>query len=263
MKAFETIEFELNGTIGTVWMNRPDVHNALNEKMISEIIECYEELNKRNDVRIVILRGRGKSFCAGADLNYMKGIATFGFEENYQDSKRLAKCFNIIYTCSKPTIAVVHGAAISGANGLLAACDFVYCTDETKFAFSEVKLGIAPATISLYVTKRIGEYGSRDLMLTGRRFTGKEAEWYRLANKSLPAEEVDAHVSEIVKQLLSSGPDAIAAFKKLIYDISNKMNFEDAIDYTAKTIAELRASKEGQEGMASFLEKRKPNWVIE
>jgi methylglutaconyl-CoA hydratase len=263
MKQFETIEFELNGTIGTVWMNRPDVHNALNEKMISEIIECYEELNTRNDVRVVILRGRGKSFCAGADLNYMKGIATFGFEENYQDSKRLAKCFNIIYTCCKPTIAVVHGAAIGGANGLLAACDFVYCTDDTKFAFSEVKLGIAPATISLYVTKRIGEYGSRDLMLTGRRFTGKEAEWYRLANKSLPAEEVDSYVNEIIKSLLSSGPDAIAACKKLIFDISNKMNFEDAIDYTAKTIAELRASKEGQEGMASFLEKRKPNWVIE
>ncbi|MFH0893297.1 MAG: enoyl-CoA hydratase-related protein [Bacteroidota bacterium] len=263
MTKFETIEFELNGTIGTVWMNRPDVHNALNEKMISEIIECYEELNTRNDVRIVVLRGRGKSFCAGADLNYMKGIATFGFEENYQDSKRLAKCFNIIYTCCKPTIAVVHGAAIGGANGLLAACDFVYCTDETKFAFSEVKLGIAPATISLYVTKRVGEYGSRDLMLTGRRFTGKEAEWYRLANKSLPTEEVDAYVNEIIKSLLSSGPDAIAACKKLIFDISNKLNFEDAIDYTAKTIAELRASKEGQEGMASFLEKRKPNWVIE
>lgn len=263
MQTYETIEFELKGSIGTLWMNRPDVHNALNEKMISEIIQCYEEVNKMNDVRVVILRGRGKSFCAGADLNYMKGIAAFGYEENYQDSKRLAKCFNIIYNCVKPTIAVVHGAAIGGANGLLAACDFVYCTDDTKFAFSEVKLGIAPATISLYVTKRIGEYGSRDLMITGRRFTGKEAECYRLANKSLPAEDLDNYVNEIIKSLLSSGPEAIAACKKLIYTISNTLNFDDAIDYTAKTIAELRASKEGQEGMASFLEKRKPNWVIE
>ena len=146
---------------------------------------------------------------------------------------------------------------------MLAACDFVYCTDDTKFAFSEVKLGIAPATISLYVLKRIGEFGSRDLMITGRRFTGKEAEWYRLANKSMPAEEIDNHVNEIIKTLLTSGPDAISACKKLIYDVSNKLNFDEAIDYTAKTIAELRASKEGQEGMASFLEKRKPNWVIE
>jgi methylglutaconyl-CoA hydratase len=263
MRAYETLEFELSKSIGTVWMNRPDVHNALNEKMISEIIDIFGELNEMPDVRVVVLRGRGKSFCAGADLNYMKGIAGFGFEENYQDSKRLAKCFSVIYTCIKPTIAVVHGAAIGGANGLLAACDFVYCTDDTKFAFSEVKLGIAPATISLYVTKRIGEYGSRDLMITGRRFTGKEAEWYRLANKSLPSEELDTYVNEIIRALLSSGPDAIAACKTLIYNISNNLDFEEAIDYTARTIAELRASKEGQEGMASFLEKRKPNWVIE
>lgn len=263
MKAYETIQFELNNSIGTIWLNRPDVHNALNEQMISEIISCVEEAGTMKDIRVLMIRGRGKSFCAGADLNYMKGIAQFGFEENYQDSKRLAKCFNAIYTCPKPTIAVVHGAAIGGANGVLAACDFVYCTDDTKFAFSEVKLGIAPATISLYVAKRIGEYGSRDLMITGRRFTGKEAEWYRLANKSLPAEELDAYVGEIIKSLLTSGPEAIAACKKLIYDISNKMTFEDAIDYTARTIAELRASDEGQEGMASFLEKRKPRWVIE
>lgn len=263
MKNYETIEFECKDAIGTLWLNRPDVHNALNEQMIGEIISCVEEVSTLKDVRILIIRGRGKSFCAGADLNYMKGIAEFGFEENYLDSIRLAKCFNAIYTCPKPTIAVVHGAAIGGANGLLAACDFVYCTDDTKFAFSEVKLGIAPATISLYVAKRIGEYGSRDLMITGRRFTGKEAEWYRLANKSLHADELDHHVQEIIKSLLSSGPEAITACKKLIYNISNTMTFEEAIDYTAKTIAELRASDEGQEGMASFLEKRKPRWVIE
>jgi len=144
---------------------------------------------------------------------------------------------------------------------LLAACDFVYCADDTKFAFSEVKLGIAPATISLYVTKRIGEFGSRDLMLTGRRFTGKEAEYYRLANKSLPPDELDGYVNEMIKVLMTSGPNAMSACKELIFDISNKLSFEKAIDYTANMIADLRASKEGQEGMASFLEKRKPNWV--
>jgi methylglutaconyl-CoA hydratase len=263
MQNYETIEFELKDSIGTVWLNRPDVHNALNEQMISEIITIFGELKEMKDVRVVIIRGRGKSFCAGADLNYMKGIAEFGYEENYNDSKRLAKCFNVIYTSPKPTIAIVHGAAIGGGNGLLAACDYVYCTDETKFAFSEVKLGIAPATISLYVNKRIGEYGSRDLMITGRRFTGKEAEWYRLANKSLPEAELDAYVQTIIKSLLSSGPDAITACKELIYKISNEMEFEEAIDYTCQTIAKLRASDEGQEGMASFLEKRKPGWVIE
>ena len=261
MKIYETIEFELQDSIGTIWLNRPDLHNALNQQMISEVIDCIDYINNDSSVRIVVLRGKGKSFCAGADLNYMKGIATFGFEENYQDSLKLAKCFHAIYTCKKPTIAVVQGAAIGGANGLLAACDFVFCADDTKFAFSEVKLGIAPATISPYVAKRIGEYGSRDLMISGRRFTGKEAEWYRLVNKSLPAEELDSHVQTVINNLMTSGPDAMAACKNLIYNISNKLTFEESIDYTARLIAELRASNEGQEGMASFLEKRKPNWV--
>jgi methylglutaconyl-CoA hydratase len=261
MKLYQNIEFELKDNLGTIWLNRPEKHNAMNAEMIAEIIDCVGEVNNLSEVRILFLRGRGKSFCAGADLNYMKGIAEFGYEENYKDSLQLAKCFNVIYTCKKPTIAVVQGAAIGGANGLLAACDFVFCTDETKFAFAEVKLGIAPATISPYVAKRIGEFGSRDLMLTGRRFLGKEAEYYRLVNKSLPEDEIEDHINKAIKTLMSSGPDAMAACKELIYNISNKFSFDDSIDYSARLIAELRASKEGQEGMASFLEKRKPGWV--
>ena len=233
MKTYINIEFELKDDLGIVWLNRPEKHNAMDAEMISEIIDCFESVNDMDEVRIVLLRGRGKSFCAGADLNYMKGIAEFGYDENYQDSLKLAMCFNTIYTCKKPTVAVVQGAAIGGANGLLSACDFVYCTDETKFAFSEVKLGITPATISPYVTKRIGEYGSRDLMLTGRRFLGKEAEQYRLVNKSLPAEELEDHVNSIIKVLMTSGPDAMAACKQLIYNICNDISFEDSIDYTA------------------------------
>lgn len=261
MKNYETIEQEIKNLTRTIWLNRPDLHNAMNQKMISELIDCFTQVNEVSEIRIVVLRGRGKSFCAGADLNYMKGIATFGLEENYHDSLALAKCFHTIYTCKKPTIAVVQGAAIGGANGLLAACDFVYCADDTKFAFSEVKLGIAPATISPYVIKRIGEYGARELMISGRRFTGKEAEWLHLVNKSMPADELDSYLQSVIEGLMTSGPDAMAAAKTLIYNISNKLSFEESIDYTARLIAELRASKEGQEGMASFLEKRKPNWV--
>ena len=261
MTNYQHIEFELDNKIGTIWMNRPEKHNAMNAEMIGEIIDCFESVSELDDVRVVVLRGKGKSFCAGADLNYMKGIASFGFQENYEDSLKLAKCFNAIYTCKKPTIAVVHGAAIGGANGLLAACDFVYCHEETKFAFSEVKLGIAPATISPYVVKRTGEYNARDLMLTGRRFLGHEAEKYGLANKSLNETELEEQLKLTIKFLMTSGPDAMAACKELLYTISNKLDFENSIDYTAKLIAELRASKEGQEGMASFLEKRKPNWV--
>ena len=261
MNNFQHIEFIPDDKIGTIWLNRPEKHNAMNAEMISELIKCYETVSELNEVRVVVLRGRGKSFCAGADLNYMKGIASFGFKENYEDSLKLAKCFNAIYTCKKPTIAIVHGAAIGGANGLLAACDYVYCHEETKFAFSEVKLGIAPATISPYVVKRIGEYNARDLMLTGRRILGAEAENCGLANKSLNEEGLEQQLGQTIKFLMTSGPDAMAACKELIYTISNTLDFESSIDYTAKLIAELRASKEGQEGMASFLEKRKPNWV--
>jgi methylglutaconyl-CoA hydratase len=259
--SYVNIELEIANQAATIWLNRPDVHNAMNAEMIAEIVDAFEKVTDMGDVRYVVLRGRGKSFCAGADLNYMKGSATFGFEENYQDGLKLARCFNVIYTCSKPTIAIVHGAAIGGANGLLAACDMVYCLDDTKFAFAEVKLGIAPATISPYVCKRIGEYGARDLMITGRRFLGKEAEAFGLVNKSFEKEEsLDEQMDFTRKMLMSSGPAAMGATKELIYNLYNKYNFEDSIDYSARLIAELRASDEGQEGMASFLEKRKPNW---
>ena len=261
--SYNNIEFEKTDNAGIIWLNRPDVHNAMNAEMIGEIVDAFEKANDMDDVRFVMLRGRGKSFCAGADLNYMKGIAQFGFEENYQDGLKLAKCFNAIYTCKKPTIAVVHGAAIGGANGLLAACDFVYCLDDTKFAFAEVKLGIAPATISPYVCKRLGEYAARDLMITGRRFLGKEAEASGLVNKSFTDEEaIEGQLAFTKKMLMSSGPAAMGATKELIYNLYNKYNFEDSIDYTAKLIAELRASDEGQEGMASFLEKRKAKWNV-
>ena len=259
--SYNNIELEIKEYAGIIWLNRPEVHNAMNAEMIGEIVDVFMKVDKMEDVRYVLLRGRGKSFCAGADLNYMKGIAQFGFDENYQDGLKLAKCFNTIYTCKKPTIAVVHGAAIGGANGLLAACDMVYCMDDTKFAFSEVKLGIAPATISPYVCKRIGEYGARDLMITGRRFLGKEAESFGLVNKSFETEEaLEEQLAFTAKMLMSSGPAAMGATKELIYNLFNKYDFEDSIDYTAKLIAELRASEEGQEGMASFLEKRKPKW---
>ena len=260
---YNNIEFKKFDNAGIIWLNRPDVHNAMNAEMIGEIVDAFEKVNDMEDVRYVMLRGRGKSFCAGADLNYMKGIAEFGFEENYQDGLKLAKCFNAIYTCKKPTIAVVHGAAIGGANGLLAACDFVYCLDDTKFAFAEVKLGIAPATISPYVCKRIGEYAARDLMITGRRFLGQEAEAHGLVNKSFADDEaLDGQLAFTHKMLMSSGPAAMGATKELIYNLYNKYNFEDSIDYTAKLIAELRASDEGQEGMASFLDKRKAKWNV-
>jgi len=261
MKAYQTIEFEVNNNIGTVWLNRPKIHNAFNEVMISEVLDIFTEVNSMDQIKIVVLRGRGKSFCAGADLNWMGGVAGYTFEQNYAESLNLSKCFYAIYTCAKPTIAVVHGAAIGGANGLLAACDFAYAENDTTFSLSEVKIGIVPACISPYVTKRVGEYGSKELMLTGKRFKGPEAEKHRLINQSFPAGLLEEHLESVIALLRTSGPKAMTHCKNLIYEISNNLTLEDAITYTAKMIAEIRASDEGQEGMAAFLNKRKPGWV--
>ena len=261
MKTYQTIELEVINEVGTVWLNRPDIHNAFNEVMIAELIEVFEDINDREDIRIVVLRGKGKSFCAGADLNWMRNVAQYSYEENYKESLNLSLCFYNIYTCAKPTIAIVHGAAIGGANGLLAACDFAYADENTTFSLSEVKIGIVPACISPYVTKRVGEYGSKELMLTGKRFNGPEAEHHKLVNKSLSSSDLDVFVNDVIGLLKTSGPKAMTHCKNLLYDISNKLSLQDAIEYTAKMIAEIRASQEGQEGMAAFLEKRKPNWV--
>ncbi len=258
---FTTIEFEKKNDLGIVWLNRPEIHNAFNEVMISEIIACFEAINEMDDIRIAILRGRGKSFCAGADLNWMRDVARYSFEENFKESLNLSKCFYTIYTCKKPTIAIVHGAAIGGANGLLASCDFTYADENTVFSLSEVKIGVVPACISPYVTKRVGEYGARELMLTGMRFKGKDAERHRLINKSLPGEELDKYTESVIALLRTSGPKAMAHCKNLIFNISNKETLEEALESTARIIAEIRASEEGQEGMAAFLEKRNPKWV--
>ncbi len=258
---YKTIEFEVKEDVGIVWLNRPKIHNAFNEVMISEVLDIFTKVNSMENIRVVMLRGRGKSFCAGADLNWMGGVAGYTYEQNYAESLNLSKCFYAIYTCAKPTLAVVHGAAIGGANGLLAACDFAYANDNTTFSLSEVKIGIVPACISPYVTKRVGEYGSKELMLTGKRFKGPEAEKHKLVNKSLPPELLEAHIDSVIALLRTSGPKAMTQCKNLIYEISNKLTLDEAIEYTAEMIAEIRASEEGQEGMAAFLNKRKPNWV--
>ena len=257
---YNTLELKITNQTATIWLNRPEIHNAFNEVMIGELIKAFNEVSALDDVRVVMLRGRGKSFCAGADLNWMRDVAQYSYEQNYQESLQLSDCFFTIYNCPKPTIAVVHGAAIGGANGLLSACDVAICDDETVFSLSEVKIGIVPACISPYVIKRVGEYGAKELMLTGKRIRGKEAEHFRLVNKSMPDIELEAYLDELISLLKSSGPKAMTQCKTLIDQVSNKITLTEALSYTAQMIAEIRASEEGQEGMAAFLEKRKAKW---
>ena len=262
MNKYETIEFEIKDRVGTLWLNRPHVHNAFNNVMLSEIVDCIESVNNSNDVVCLIIRGKDKSFCAGVDINWMRDVAKNTYEKNYTESLRLSKCFQTIYNCKKPTIAIVHGVSLGGANGILSACDLAYCTDDATFSLSEVKIGIIPACISPYVIKRVGEYGAKDLMLSGKRINGKEAEWYRLVNKSIEPEKLDEYINSVVALLKTSGPAAMTHCKKLIFNVANNLSLEEAVDYTAKMIADIRASEEGQEGMAAFLEKRKPNWCM-
>jgi methylglutaconyl-CoA hydratase len=262
MKTYQTIQVSEQKGVREVILNRPEVHNAMNERMIRELTEVFRSITPANKLpRLVMLRGNGKSFCAGADLNYMKGISAFGFEENVEDGKRLAVLFRSIYACPVPTVAVVHGSAFGGANGLLAACDMVIAAENTCFAFSEVKLGISPSTIGPFVIKRIGEYGARELMLTGKRFDGKEAEKWHLINHAVPPEQLEEKAQELINEILTAAPIAVRETKKLITQIVQNQNLNKNIEFTAQLIARLRAADEGQEGMTAFLEKRKPNWV--
>lgn len=258
---YKTIELEEINEIATIWLNRPKIHNAFNQQMIAEILYAYQYLDKQEKIRLIIMRGRGKSFCAGADLNWMRNVAQYSYKQNVEESYQLSKCFYAIYICSKPTIAIVHGAAIGGANGLLAAADFAYSTTDAVFSLSEVKIGIVPACISPYIIKRVGEYTAKELMLTGRRFNGTEAQQYRLVNKAIPKNEIDTQLNETINMLLTSGPNAISHCKKLIDKVVNKLSLTDALEYTARMIADIRESEEGQEGMSAFLEKRKPKWI--
>lgn len=261
MNKYDTIELEVNNGIATLWLNRPEVRNAFNKEMISDIIDGLESIEHDPNILAVVIRGRGKVFCAGADIHWMKSFSKLTYEEDYQENMHLARCFYIIYTFSKPTVAVAHGASFGGGNGLLAACDISYCASNTTFAFSEVKIGIIPATISPYVIKRTGEFNARELMLSGKRFTCKEAYDKGLVNHIYSEEEMEGALEQLFNEFRSNSPQAMASTKELIFDVTKGSNFNETLDYTARMIADARASEEGQEGMAAFLEKRKPAWV--
>jgi methylglutaconyl-CoA hydratase len=241
-------------------MNRPQVHNAFNAAMIQELAVAFDAAKKNPDVRLVVLTGAGESFCAGADLNWMREIIRYSYEQNLRESRELAELMHSIYTLPKPTIARINGAVIGGGTGLFSACDIVIASDRARFGLSEVKIGLIPAAIGPYVIRRIGESAARELFLTGERFDAHRALEIGLVNKVVPHEALDDKVEEIVRLLLSSGPDAIAKCKELLQRVP-AMSLDEAKGYTAEMIAGLRVSPEGQEGMAAFLEKRKPKWV--
>jgi methylglutaconyl-CoA hydratase len=247
------------GPVATVALARPDKHNALNDALISEITRCFAELADDDGVRVVVLTGEGQSFCAGADIGYMRDTAGFSYEENLKDAGRLAEMFRTVDELPKPVVAKVRGAAMGGGGGLVAVADVAVAEEGTRFAFSEVRLGIAPATIAPFVARKIGLSQARALFLTGERFDAEDARGIGLVHETVLARDLDSAVEHVVSELLQGGPTAQAAIKGLLRQIEATEPLE-ALGLMTGLIAELRTSEEGQEGLGAFAEKREPRW---
>ncbi len=256
---YQTIDMNIEGKTARVNLNRPEVHNAFNNDLINDLYDAFDKLRKEKDVRVIVLTGNGKSFCAGADLNWMKSVVNYSYEQNYEESLKLAKLMYLIFTHPKPVIARINGAAIGGGVGLMSVCDILIADENAKFGLSEVKLGLVPAAISPFVMSRIGEAHARELFITGERIKADYACKIGLINKCVPLEKIDEAVNEKVDLIMQNGPDAVRTVKEMIFTVT-QVKFPEVQEYTAKLIANLRLSAEAQEGMNAFLEKRKPSW---
>ncbi|OOR91895.1 enoyl-CoA hydratase [Moraxella caviae] len=259
---FDYLELIKDNQVATVWLSRPDVHNAFNEGVIGELQTCFDALAHDDDVRVVVLAGRGKSFSAGADLNWMKKAGEASVDENIADAKRLAKMLHTLATLNKPTIARVQGAALGGGMGLVSACDICVASTHAKFATSEVRLGLAPSTISPYVVRAIGERQARRYFLTAERIDADTALHIGLAHEICEPDALDETLDKIIHAILQGAPFAQCASKSLIDMVANRPIDDQLLDETAKHIATLRQGAEAKEGLTAFLNKRTPNWIV-
>jgi len=258
---YDTLLLTVADKVATVTLNRPDLRNAFNEGAIAELARVFDELGRNDAVRAIVLAANGPSFCAGADLNWMKKMAGYSHDENEADAMRLAEMLRTIYLCPKPTVARVQGDCYAGGMGLVAACDIVVASEAAGFCLSEVKLGLIPATISPYVIKAMGEQAARRYFLTAERFDAAEAQRIGVAHAVVAPEALDATVAGIVKALVNNSPHAVRQAKTLVREIVGQPVDDALLLDTAGRIAAIRASTEGREGVASFLEKRKPTWI--
>ena len=258
---FMHLEIELDGPVATIWMNRPDLHNAFDQDLIAELTAACKALDDDDDVRVVILAGRGKSFSAGADLNWMKRAAENGIDDNLDDARALARMLRALAEMRKPTIARVQGAALGGGMGLAAACDIAVASTKAVFATSEVRFGIIPSAISPYVLRAIGARQAYRYFQSAERIDAVRARQIGLVHEAVEPEQLDTKVQEIVAALLQGGPLSQAAAKSLIRAVNNQPINDILVEETAHRIAHLRATPEAQEGIAAFLDKRQPNWI--
>jgi len=254
------IEIERSGAKATLWLNRPERHNAFDDGLIAELSAALAELAADSAIRVVLLAGRGKSFSAGADLAWMKRMAGYTAVENEADAQKMAEMLHRLDSLPKPTIALVQGAAMGGGVGLVAACDIAIAAEDVQFAFSEVRLGLTPATISPYVIAAIGPRAARRYFLTAERFDARRALGLGLVAAVVPVADLLTEASRLADILCQNGPAAMAEAKRLIADVTDRPIDAALRTETAGRIARQRASAEGREGVAAFLEKRKPSW---
>ena len=260
---FVLLEKASNG-VATLLLNRPEAHNAFDDTIIAQLTEKLVECDGDDKVSMLVLRSNGKSFSAGADLAWMKRMAQNTREENLADAARLARLMEVLHNFSKPTIALVQGAAFGGAVGLVACCDIAIATQASKFCLSEVKIGLIPGAISPYVIRAIGEKQARRYFITAEAFNAEQAEQYGLVHEVVEDnEQLESKCQYFIEQMRKNSPKAMIAAKQLVYAVSGKAIDQTVIADTSRRIAEIRVSEEGQEGLGAFLQKRKPNWIQE
>jgi methylglutaconyl-CoA hydratase len=263
MKEYRYIITSSEDHVGTITLNRPEVHNAIHIEMIRELSDAFKRLSKKKYLRLIVIRSNGENFSTGADLKWMKKGLEQSKKELTSESEELAKLFNTIYNSQKVTLAVAKGKVMGGANGIIAAADISVATKDTSFAFSEVKLGMIPATIAPYIVARTGKSVAREWMLTGRHIDAREAYERGLINQLVLNGDPDEYVQQLQQQLLRNGPRAMKGIKKMFRNNDLLSNPDNQIKTTAKLIAKYRVSEEGQEGIQAFFEKRKPGWIDE
>lgn len=256
-----SIIVSVNAGVATLTLSQPEIRNAFSDVVIAEITAAFAEVGQRDDVRAVVLAAEGPAFCAGANLNWMRAMADYTREENLADAGKLAAMLHTIATCPHPTIARVQGDVYAGGMGLVAACDMAVVAQEAHFCLSEVKIGLIPATIAPYVLRAMGTRAGQRYFLTGERFDAAEALRIGFVHQVVAADELDSAVDGLLKHLLSAGPAAVRACKRLVDDVAGREISADLVARTVESIADIRASAEGKEGVQAFLNKRKPNWL--
>ena len=259
---YETITIDIAARVATVTLNRPDVRNAFSETMIADLTRAFDAVGQDDDVKVVVLAAAGKAFCAGADLNWMKRMSGYSDAENKADATKLARMLKTIHDCPKPVVARVQGDVYAGGTGLVGAADIAVACDAAGFCLSETRLGLIPATIGPYVIRAMGERAARRYMVTAERFDAADALRIGFVHEVVDASALDASIRRFVDVLLANSSNAMSETKRLIRDVATAPLDDALLDETAARIATIRASDEGKEGIRSFLEKRKPSWIV-